>query len=396
MGENAVSELALALKSGQNPNSIRGLCYIDTYPREDYIELPSHEKVVQDKKSFIEMFRTFYLNNDPITAQGLCQRQDTRYIVINPPAPPLSQEELDAVHNIPWEREVHPHDRSKGLVTALDTIRFSIPIHRGCYGECRFCAIAVHQGRTVTWRSEGSILKEAASMTKHPAFKGVISDAGGPTANMYGYECDKKLKKGACQTKNCVFPHVCPSLKPDHGKLIRLLQKLRKTPGVRHVFSASGIRYDLVFADAGKGMDYLDEIIRYHVSGQLKIAPEHTVQEILRIMGKPGPELLLRFKKVFDQLSAKYGKKQFLTYYLIAAHPGCRLQHMIELKRFVTEKLKTHPEQIQIFTPTPSTYSTLMYHTGFDPFAGKDLFIEKQISAKEKQKTAVSGKSHGR
>jgi len=393
MAEKSVTELAFALKNGENPMDIRGLCYIAKEPRQGYIELPSHERVVSDNTSFISMFDTFYRNNDPITAKGLCQKQDARYLVVNPPALTLSMEELDAIHDLPYERDLHPYDRAKGPVTALDTIRFSIPIHRGCYGECRFCAISVHQGRTVTWRSESSILKEATAMTKHPGFKGVITDTGGPTANMYGFECEKKLTSGACDKKSCLFPQVCPSLKPDHGPLTRLLKQIRKIPGIRHVFTASGIRYDLVFADKKKGLEYLEEIVAHHVSGQLKIAPEHTEKEVLDMMGKPGPDLLLKFKKTFDELSRKSGKKQFLTYYLIAAHPGCHLAHMTRLKSFANEKLKTNPEQIQIFTPTPSTYSTLMYHTGIDPFSGKKVFVEKERNLKEKQKAAVIEKS---
>lgn len=393
MAEKSVAELAFALKNGESPMDIRGLCYIAKEPRQGYIELPSHERVVSDNTSFISMFDTFYRNNDPITAKGLCQKQDARYLVVNPPALTLSMEELDAIHDLPYERDLHPYDRAKGPVTALDTIRFSIPIHRGCYGECRFCAISVHQGRTVTWRSESSILKEVTTMTKHPGFKGVITDTGGPTANMYGFECEKKLTSGACDKKSCLYPQICPSLKPDHGPLTRLLKQIRKTPGIRHVFTASGIRYDLVFADKKKGLEYLEEIVAHHVSGQLKIAPEHTEKEVLDMMGKPGPDLLLKFKKTFDELSRKSGKKQFLTYYLIAAHPGCHLAHMTRLKSFANEKLRTNPEQIQIFTPTPSTYSTLMYHTGIDPFSGKKVFVEKERNLKEKQKAAVIERS---
>ncbi len=392
MGERAASELAAALKDGKDPRDIRGLCYISKEPREDYLELPSHDRTASDNASFISMFQTFYAHNDPLTARGLFQKQDARYLVVNPPSLRLSTEELDAVHDLTYERDLHPFDRAKGPVTALDTIRFSIPVHRGCYGECRFCAISVHQGRTVTWRSEASILSEVKAMTKHPAFKGVITDAGGPTANMYGFECDKKLKKGVCESKSCLFPTACPSLRPDHGPLIRLLRKIREIPGVRHVFTASGIRYDLVFADKKTGLKYLEEIVAHHVSGQLKIAPEHTEKEVLDIMGKPGPELLTQFKKAFDELSRKSGKKQFLTYYLIAGHPGCQLSHMLRLKTFASEKLKTNPEQVQIFTPTPSTYSTLMYHTGVNPFSGKKIFVEKEKHLKEKQKEAVIGK----
>ncbi|MBU1169668.1 MAG: YgiQ family radical SAM protein [Proteobacteria bacterium] len=392
MGERTVVELAMALKDGINPEGIRGLCYIAKQSREGYLELPSHETVIKDNHAFISMFHLFYKNNDPLTAQGLVQKQDARYLIQNPPTPYLTQKELDNVHDLPYERDLHPHERIRGDVKALDTIRFSIPTHRGCYGECRFCAISVHQGRTVRWRSEESILKEAQAMTRHPSFTGIIRDAGGPTANMYGFECEKKLSKGACENKSCLFPKTCSSLKPDHGKLINLLQAIRRIKGIKHVFTASGIRYDLLFADQKKGRVYLQEIVNHHVSGQLKIAPEHSEKEILDLMNKPGTKDLLAFKKEFDTLSRKAGKKQFLTYYLIAAHPGCNERHMANLKTFALDKLGLLPEQVQVFTPTPSTYSTLMYATGIDPFTLKKIHVEKTHEGREKQKTLITGK----
>ena len=393
MGEKAASALASALKHSSDPRDIPGLCYIAKEAKQGYTELPDHDTVIADPLAFISMFHTFYRNNDPQTASGLFQKQDMRYLIQNPPSPHLTMDELDAIHDLPYERELHPHDRKQGPVRALDTIRFSIPTHRGCYGECRFCAIAVHQGRTVTWRSETSILREVEAMKKHPGFKGVISDAGGPTANMYGFECEKKLRHGACVSKSCLFPDICPSLKPDHGNLIRLLQRIRCIQGVRHVFTASGIRYDLLFADKKKGLAYLNDIVTHHVSGQLKIAPEHSEKEVLDYMGKSGTDQLLSFKKAFDNLTRNVGKKQFLTYYLIAAHPGCNESHMLRLKSFAKEKLGMLPEQVQMFTPTPSTYSTLMYCTGLDPFTGKKMFVEKNRERRENQKKIVLGTS---
>ncbi len=395
MAEKTVTALARALKHGESPEAIPGLCYLSPTPRDGYIELPSHDDVATDKAAFIRMFHTFYRNNDPLTATGLCQKQGDRYLIHNPPSARLTTAELDAIHDLPFERELHPFYRAQGDVRALDTIRFSLPIHRGCYGECRFCAITIHQGRTVTWRSESSILKEAEAMARHPLFKGTLSDAGGPTANMYGFECARKIVKGACADKSCLFPAVCPGLKPDHGPLIRLLRKLRAVKGVKHVFSASGIRYDLVLADQANGPDYLAEIVRYHVSGQLKIAPEHSEKDVLDLMGKPGTKDLLSFKRAFDDLSRKAGKKQFLTYYLIAAHPGCRDLHMTRLRDFVVGQLGIRPEQIQVFTPTPSTYSTLMYCTGIDPFTGKSVFVEKTNEGRDRQKSIILGNPKG-
>ena len=396
MAEKTVTALARSLKHGESPEAIPGLCYISANPRDGYIELPSHDEVATDKDAFILMFHTFYRNNDPLTATGLYQKQGDRYLIHNPPSPCLTTAELDLVHDLPFERDLHPYYRKQGDVRALDTIRFSLPIHRGCYGECRFCAITIHQGRTVTWRSESSILREAEVMARHPLFKGTITDAGGPTANMYGFECPRKIVKGACTDKSCLFPTVCPSLKPDHGPLIRLLRKLRAVKGVKHVFSASGIRYDLVLADKAKGPDYLTEIVRHHVSGQLKIAPEHSEKDVLDLMGKPGTKDLLSFKRAFDDLSRKAGKKQFLTCYLIAAHPGCRDLHMTRLRDFVLNKLGIRPEQVQVFTPTPSTYSTLMYFTGIDPFTGKSVFVEKSNQGRDRQKTIILGNAKGK
>ncbi len=392
MGEKTVVELAKALNHQNVPQNLSGLCYISKEKREDYLELPAFDAVKSDAGKFIEMFDIFYQNNDPITAKGLCQKHDSRYLVQNPPSLYPTGADLDAIYDLGYKRDLHPYYKKFGTVTALDTIKFSIPTHRGCYGECNFCAISVHQGKTVTWRSETSILKEAEIISNRPDFKGTITDVGGPTANMYGFECKKKLKKGSCPDKRCLYPKVCTSLKPNHTGLVNLLKKLKGIKGIKHVFTASGIRYDLIFADQKTGLRYLKQIVRHHVSGQLKIAPEHTEDDVLSLMGKPQGNTLLDFKKAFDTLSKESGKKQFLTYYLIAAHPGCKQADMRKLKKYTREKLKTTPEQVQIFTPTPSTYSSLMYHTGSNPFTGKKIFVEKSFAGREKQKKIVIDK----
>ncbi len=386
MGEKAIVQLGKALKLNKSGEHIRGLCYIAKEPVPEFIPLPSFEDVKKNKSSFIKMFHIFYNNNDPKTATGLCQKHGARYLIQNPPANHLSQAELDEIHEFDYERDIHPYYRKDGKVKALDTIQFSMTTHQGCYGECNFCAITVHQGRTVRWRSEASVINEAKSITLHPEFKGTITDAGGPTANMYGFECDKKLRKGCCKDKRCMFPETCKSLRPDHSKIISLLSKLKQLKGVNNVFTASGIRYDLIFADSLHGKQYLKQIVFQHVSGQLKIAPEHTEEKVLNLMGKPGTKDLVKFKKEFDSLTLKSGKKQFLTYYMIAAHPGCHESDMKNLKQFCTGILKTNPEQVQIFTPTPSTYSTLMYYTGKNPFTGIKLFAERNIGKSERQK----------
>ncbi len=391
MAERSVVRLAQRLQSGASVEDVRGLCFISSERPTNSIELPSYATVKEDARAFTEMFHTFYANNDPLTARRLCQQQDTRYLVQNPPAPYLTQGELDAVHALGYERAQHPYYARQGPVRALDTIRFSVATHRGCYGECNFCSIAVHQGRTVRWRSEASIVAEVEEIAALPDFKGYIHDVGGPTANMYGIECTKKLEKEACQHRRCLFPEICEHLPIDHGKQLRLLRRLREVEGVKAVFIGSGIRHDMVLADRRHGDRYLREVVRHHVSGQMKAAPEHVAPHVLRLMGKPGPEDLLTFVDRFYELTREAGKEQYLTYYLIAAHPGCSDEDMHALRRFASQELHVRPEQVQIFTPLPSTYSTLMYYTGRDPFSGKRLYVERTVKGKEQQKAIVTG-----
>jgi len=389
MADQSVLQLAQTLRDRQDPMAVRGLCYISANPRFDYLELPSFESVIADKLTFINMFHTFYRNSDPLSAHGLVQKHTDRWLVQNPPTPYPSQPELDAVYALPFQRAQHPYYEHQGKVRALETIRFSINTHHGCYGECNFCSIAVHEGRTVRWRSMESIIEEAKAITQLPDFKGYILDVGGPTANMYGFECPVKLKKGACQDKRCIYPLVCEALKPDHQAQIELLRRLRQLPGVKKVFVGSGLRYDLISADASHGDAYMQELVEHHVSGQLKVAPEHSNAQVLEHMGKPGVYWLLEFKRDFDRLSREVGKKQYLTYYLIAAHPGCSEEDMRELKRFVSRELHLSPEQVQLFIPLPSTYSALMYATGLDPFTLKPVFVEKDPARRERQKSII-------
>lgn len=392
MAEKGIVELANRLRDGQDIHDIRGLCYLDRQPRSGYLELPACETVAADKNAFIEMFHTFYRNNDPLTARGLTQRHGDRYLTQNPPALTPTQNELDKVYRLDFERAQHPYYERQGKVKSLETIRFSIQTHRGCYGECNFCAIAVHEGRTVSWRSPDSIVAEAERLAAMPDFKGIIQDAGGPTANMYGFECAKKVKSGVCVKKRCLYPEICSQMKVDHSQQIELLRRLRQVKGVRKVFVASGIRYDMVLADQTHGRDYLRAVVHHHVSGQMKVAPEHTENNVLRRMGKPGNDSLLRFKGMFEQMTAEADKPQFLTYYLIAAHPGCSEEDMRRLRTFTSQKLNIHPEQVQVFTPTPSTYSSLMYYTEMDPFTSEKLFVEKESGRKERQKRIVVDK----
>ena len=389
MGERTILELAERIRDERPVTDVRGICYIATEKKEGFVELPSHVDAGADPAVFSRMFKIFYGNNDPVTAKGLCQRQDSRYLIHNPPQLPLTPAELDHVHELDYEREVHPYYASWGPVRALETIRFSLTTHRGCYGECHFCAISVHQGRTVIDRTEASLLREATTLTAHPEFKATIQDVGGPTANMYGIECRRKRKKGACRRKHCLTPVVCEKLTVSHSRQVALLKKLRDLPGVKKVFIGSGIRHDLVLHDADHGLEYLEEIIRHHISGQLKLAPEHSENEILNLMGKPAIEGFIEFKDRFEKINKRLKKKQFLTCYFIAAYPGCTLEHMDRLNRFSRKVLKFRPRQVQIFTPSPSTPATLMYYTGKSYDAGKPLFVEKNNRRKEKQKNKV-------
>ncbi len=392
MADRSVLQLAEALKNGTPPTAIRGLCYLAADPQSeaDDILLPSWEAVRENGEAFAEMFAAFYQNSDAVTGKRLLQKYGSRYLVHNPPPEPLSEQEVDAVYNLAYARQLHPYYAKLGQVRALETIRFSITTHRGCYGECNFCAIAVHQGRTIQSRSLPSILAEAEAMTRHPAFKGVISDVGGATANMYGIECEKKLSYGACRERRCLFPQPCRKLPLNHKRQRQLLGALQELPAIRHVFVASGVRYDMVLQDKQEGEGYLADLVASHISGQMKVAPEHTEPEILSLMGKADSSLLLRFRTLFDRLVKKTGKKQFLTYYFIAAHPGCRLDDMRKCRQFVRRELHINPEQVQIFTPTPSTWSTLMYCTGKAPGSGQPLFVERDRSARERQKAVLS------
>lgn len=386
MGEKSMLALAQALKGGREWRNIRGLSYIAKEKKDSYLELPSFEECVKDKKAFAKAFDIFYHNCDPITAKGLCQPCGDRYLIQNPPSENFISEELDSIYSMDFERDVHPYYKAMGEVRALDTIRTSVTTHRGCYGECNFCAIAIHQGRTVISRSQDSIVEEVKEIASVPKFKGYIADVGGPTANMYDVECSKKLKLGACQDKRCLYPYKCPALKIDHNSQIELLDKLKNIDKIKKIFIASGIRYDMILDDKRNGQIYLEEIIKDHVSGQMKIAPEHTEDKVLALMGKQGKAPLKEFKEKFYKINSKLGKKQFLTYYLIAAHPGCDEKDMLDLRRFASSELRINPEQVQVFTPTPSTYSTLMYYTEMDPFTNKKLFVEKDNGKKQKQK----------
>lgn len=390
MAERTVVEIADRIRHDTALHGLPGTCEIARTVPEGYLSLPSFEEVREDPDAFMRMYRVFYENTDPVTARGLVQAHGDRLLLQHPPPAYESGDELDAIASLPFRRDAHPFYRGKGRIPALDTIRFSLQTHRGCYGECNFCAIAVHEGRRVRWRSERSILGEADALTGHPHFNGIIPDVGGPTANMYGFECAKKIGSGACTEKRCMYPELCRQLPVDHSRYTQLLKKLRRIEGVRKVFVASGIRHDLVMGDARCGMAFMEELVRHHVSGQLKLAPEHSEDRVLRRMGKGGSEALLDFRQRFFSISRNAGKKQFLTYYFIAAYPGSEEGDMHALRRFAARDLGIAPEQVQVFTPTPGTWASVMYHTGRDPFTGERLFVEKGLRGKRRQKDILS------
>jgi uncharacterized radical SAM protein YgiQ len=396
MADQSVTALAERLQRNEAVHDLRGLCYISRelpvpvadFPGPDVL-LPEHAEVAQDKAAFSRMFALFHENADPLTARRLIQRQDTRYLVHNPPAWMPEPAALDAVYELPYARQVHPYYSGQGPVAAMETIPFAITTHRGCFGECRFCAITVHQGRQVVSRSAASILREAEAIARHPHFKGIIPDVGGPTANMYAMGCGRRAA-AACAKKGCLFPGPCRKLSVDHGPQIELLQALRAVPGVRQVFVASGLRYDLILQDPRSGRRYLEELLRHHTSGQLKIAPEHVHDPLLHLMGKPACGQLEAFRALFQEINRRLPRRQFLTYYFMAAHPGCGLEEMQALRAYAEHTLHLIPEQVQIFTPSPSTWATLMYYTGIDPFSGAPIFVERRLRAKIAQKAVLT------
>ena len=395
MGERSNLLLAQHMRDGRDWKDVKGICRISKEVPEGYEVLPSYEECAASDDKFTEAFWKFYRNNDPVTAIGLAQGHGDRYLIQNPPQPPLDRDMLDRVYEMDFENAVHPYYAKQGHVRAVDTVKNSITTHRGCYGECNFCSIAVMQGRNVISRSRESILREAELIASAKGFDGVIRDVGGPTANMYGFDCPKKAKVGACPDKRCIYPEICRWIPVDHKPQIDLLNEIKSIDGVRKVFVASGIRHDLVIADKKHGDEYLECLCRDHVSGQMKIAPEHVSPFVLDMMGKPGPKDLLEFKKRFDGINKKLGKEQFLTYYMMAAHPGCGERQMDELSEFCRRELKTNPEQIQVFTPSPSTVSTLMYRTGKNWLGGEFIKSERSMQKRKKQKDAVL-KAHRR
>ena len=385
MGELSNLEIAQRMRDGKDWKDVRGICYMSSELPLPSVALPSYEECASDPMAFAEMFRIFRDNSDPVSGRRMHQAYGKRYLIHNRPQRCMTRQELDSSYESDYENTVHPLYASQGKVKAMETIRNSITTHRGCYGDCSFCAIAVHQGRAVVSRSKESILREARKIASDPSFNGIIQDVGGPTANMYGIDCPVKSMAGSCKDRGCLFPKPCPRLPIDHSAQTELLREISAIPGVRKAFVNSGIRYDMIVADRSGGEEYLDELIMRHVSGQMKIAPEHISPKVLRLMGKPSREVLEDFREMFSDSCGRCGKRQFLTYYFIAAHPGCTEDDMRGLADYCRRVLRTNPEQVQIFTPTPSTVSTMMYHCGKD-LSGKDVRSEHSMQKKQKQK----------
>ena len=385
MAEKTVLELAEAIKKGSDWRKINGICYIANAQEDKFISLPSFEEVSIDKRAFLQMSKLFHKNAENHSV-GLMQRHGDRFLIHNPPHPPLSTKELDEIYEVDFEGDAHPYYKT-GEIRALDTIKQSITTHRGCFGHCNFCSISVHQGSTVVSRSVKSITDEARRISRMPGFNGIIYDIGGPTANMYGTTC---VKGWACVSKRCLMPRPCPNLRFGHRSQIEVLDQVRGITGIKKAFVSTGIRPDLVIADKKNGRRYIEQLVRYHVSGQLKLAPEHSEKEVLVLMNKPSIHSLIEFREMFNNACADQGLRYFMTYYLIAAHPGCTPEHNKRLKDFLSRGLKTTPKQVQIFTPTPLTLSTAMYYCETD-LKGNPLFCEKSLHGIQQQKNILKG-----
>ena len=392
MGEHSIVEIADALNSGldiKDITFINGTVY-KTRNREDIydaIELPHFEDLKADKINYAKSFYTQYCNTDPFVAKRLFETYDDKlFVVQNPPSKPLSQSEMDAVYALPYMRTYHPSYEEAGGVPAIEEVKFSLISNRGCYGGCSFCALTFHQGRIIQTRSHESILAEANKIIWDPDFKGYIHDVGGPTANFRGPSCEKQMTKGVCPNKQCLFPKPCQNLKVDHKDYLALLRKLRELPNVKKVFIRSGIRFDYLIYD--EDPTFLRELCEHHVSGQLKVAPEHISNVVLEKLGKPSVEVYNRFVKAYKDVNAKLGKKQFLVPYLMSSHPGSTLKEAIELAEYLRD-LGYMPEQVQDFYPTPSTISTCMYYTGVDPRDMKPVYIANNPHEKAMQRALI-------
>lgn len=392
MGEHSIIEIADALNGGID---VKDITYVDGTVCKvksldsiyDYVRLPSYETLCQKKEGYAESFYTQYCNTDPFSGKRLVEPySDHLYVVQNPPSKPLTQMEMDDIYGYPYMRKAHPDYDALGGVPAITEIRFSLTSNRGCFGGCNFCALTFHQGRIIQSRSHESLLAEAEKITGEKDFKGYIHDVGGPTADFRHPSCEKQLRYGVCKEKQCLFPQPCKNLKADHGDYVELLRKLRAIPKVKKVFIRSGIRFDYVLAD--KDQSFLRELCLHHVSGQLKVAPEHVSASVLQMMGKPRHEVFETFCSRYHKMNQELKKDQYLVPYLMSSHPGSTLKEAVELAEYCRD-LGYMPEQVQDFYPTPSTLSTCMYYTGLDPRTGKPVYVPKSPHEKALQRALI-------
>ena len=395
MGEYASIEIAKRLKKKQPVSSmtdIRGTAFMASDPSEckfDSVTVPSFEAVSTNMEDYANATRVEYEEHDPVRGRAIIQQHDRRYLVVNPPAMPLSTKELDRVAELPYTRQYHPMYEALGGVPAIEEVKFSVIHNRGCFGGCNFCALAFHQGRMVTSRSHESVIREVTALTKLPDFKGHINDVGGPSANFRHPSCKNQLKYGMCPDKRCLAPTPCRNLDADHSDYLSLLRKLRAIPGIKKVFVRSGIRYDYMLED--KNQDFFSELVKYHISGQLKVAPEHCIDSVLDYMGKPHIGVYEKFMEQYRRLNDRYSKEQYVVPYLMSSHPGSTLQDAVALAEYLNRRGR-QPEQVQDFYPTPGTISTCMYYTGIDPMTMKKVYVAKTPHEKAMQRALLQWK----
>ena len=389
MGENQTREIAHALNEGRSLEEIKGICYkvlTKDYTPGPAVDLPSFERVKESKKDYAIAARKELEHNDAFSSRRCIQRHGDSILICNPPMEPLTTEELDAVYALPYERTYHPSYEALGGVPGIEEVEFSITHNRGCFGACNFCALAFHQGRTVTVRSHESVLKEAEDFKNYKNFKGYISDVGGPTANFRRPSCQKQLQHGVCKNKRCLAPTACKNLDVDHSDYLELLRKLRALSHVKKVFIRSGVRFDYLMEDRDK--EFFKELVEHHVSGQLRTAPEHCSNIVLDKMGKPHIEVYKKFCDEFYRITRKIGKEQYVVPYLMSSHPGCGVKEAVELAVFL-KKEKIRPDQVQDFYPTPGTISTAMFYTGLDPYTLEEVYVAKSDKEKRIQRALM-------
>ena len=391
MGERSIVEIADALQAGLSVKDITfvaGTCY-KTKKKESLYDcefLPDYEELRSSRRTYAESFYRQYCNTDPFNGKRLAEPYGTVYVVQNPPAKPLTQQEMDDIYDLPYCRTWHPMYDAAGGIPALSEVKFSLVSNRGCFGGCNFCALTFHQGRIIQTRSHESLLREAEDMTRDPDFKGYIHDVGGPTANFRQPSCSKQMTRGVCKDRQCLFPEPCKNLKADHSDYVALLRKLRKLPKVKKVFIRSGIRFDYLLKDPSPV--FFEELVKYHISGQLKVAPEHVADPVLRMMGKPEHRVYEEFTKRYQKMNQSCGMDQYLVPYLMSSHPGCSMKEAVELACYLRD-LHYMPEQVQDFYPTPSTISTCMYYTGLDPRTMEPVYVPKNPHQKAMQRALI-------